>query len=101
MLQSCLWNQHRTSKSGPSSHTPARNIGSLPVRSYQTYEPRGGRIWTRPQGWAEKCTVDQERERRQQWINANFFLQRRFKHYFLVLPHTVVQVCTAQLWGVP
>ena len=28
MLQSCPWNKCGTSKSGPSFHTPARNIGS-------------------------------------------------------------------------
>lgn len=70
MLCSCLWNKHGTSKSGLAGHSP--------LQSSQTYEPRGGRIWSHPQRWAWKYATDQNKER-QHWVNANFLFQRRFK----------------------
>lgn len=60
ILYSRLWNKHGTSKSGLPFHIPAKNTEHSPVQSFQTYEPRGGKIWSHPQGWAERYTGDQE-----------------------------------------
>lgn len=60
MLCSRLWNKRGTSKSGLPFHIPAKNTEHSPVQSSQTYEPRGGKIWSHPQGLAQRYTRDQE-----------------------------------------